>query len=232
MDYIDRINEKSVKSRGKTVNEIIYEILREDILHCVMVPGQKIIENELSKTMNVSRTPIRNAIEVLLKEGLLLRNGKGVFVSALSKNDILKILEVRSSMEPYATKLAAERRTQKDIDDLTEFTNMLIEDKNRSGYYDYKFHWTIYSATKNKYFCIMQNLLDMSFFRMHYYQDQVGPLYDSAERYYQEHKNILTPIINQDGKESFEKARMHIKYIVTLHTLVEKNGENQPSEAE
>jgi DNA-binding GntR family transcriptional regulator len=197
-----------------------------------MIPGQKITESELSKNMNVSRTPVRNAIELLLAEGLLFRNEKGVFISALSKNDILKILEIRSVVEPYAAKLAAERRTQKDIDELVKFVNMLIEDENHSGYYDYKFHWMIYSATKNKYFYIVQNLLDTSFLRMHYYQDQMGPLYDSAERYYQEHKNILTPIINQNGKESYEKARMHIRYILTLHTIVEKNGKNQTSEAE
>ena len=94
----------------RPLREIVYEELREGILTGAIKPGTRMMEVDLAEEMGVSRTPVREAIRKLEKEGLVtIRPRKGAYASDISVKSMMDILEVRSNLEGLAAYLAAER---------------------------------------------------------------------------------------------------------------------------
>ena len=87
--------------------------LRQSILTGEMKPGERLMEIPLSKKMDVSRTPIREAIRILELEGLVtMTPRKGVVVAQISEESLRDVLEVRRSLDKLAITLACERITE------------------------------------------------------------------------------------------------------------------------
>ena len=75
--------------RITTIKQQVYEILRDDICSGVYAPGQQIQETELSKKLEISRSPIREALRQLVSEGLAVEYpNRGVFVKTYTPKDI------------------------------------------------------------------------------------------------------------------------------------------------
>ena len=87
-------------------------------------PGQRLIEEQLAESLGASRTPVRQAIHMLQREGLAERAGRGGFVvRALSLKDAEEILDMRAILESSAARRAAERSLPTDIDELEKLNN-------------------------------------------------------------------------------------------------------------
>ena len=96
---------------------IVYEELKMRILKGEIAPGQRLMEVETSEELGVSRTPVREAIKKLEKEGLVVvEPRRGTYAAQISDNDLIEILEVRESLEALAAQYAAKRMkaTQKE----------------------------------------------------------------------------------------------------------------------
>ena len=84
----------------RPLREMVYEELKMQILTGAIIPGTRMMEVELAEEMGVSRTPIREAIRKLEKEGLVtIEPRRGAYASQISTGDMVEILEVRQSME-------------------------------------------------------------------------------------------------------------------------------------
>ena len=98
-----------------------YNVLRASIIEGVYPPGGRVTEQEAAAAAGVSRTPIREALRRLEAEGLLsFTSQQGAVVTSWSQRDAEDIFELRSMLEGYAARLAAERATKQDILDLRE----------------------------------------------------------------------------------------------------------------
>ncbi len=87
----------------RPLRDIVYEELKMQILKGQIVPGTRMMEVEMAEEMGVSRTPIREAIRKLEKEGLVtIEPRKGAYASQISTKDMVDILEVRQNMEGLA----------------------------------------------------------------------------------------------------------------------------------
>jgi len=85
-----------------------YQSIREKILNCVYQPGSMIFENQLCTELQLSRTPIREALNRLEQEGWLqIVPKRGILVKGISVNDVLCIFQTRYYIEPIALSLAA-----------------------------------------------------------------------------------------------------------------------------
>ncbi|MEE0182286.1 MAG: GntR family transcriptional regulator, partial [Anaerovoracaceae bacterium] len=92
----------------RPLREIVYEELKMQILTGKIVPGTRMMEVELADDMGVSRTPIREAIRQLEKEGLVtIEPRRGAYASQISVKDMVDILEVRQNLEGLAAFFAA-----------------------------------------------------------------------------------------------------------------------------
>lgn len=102
-----------------SIEEIIYNKLKSAILDRVLAPGTQLVENTISKKLNTSRTPIRNAIRKLSSEGLINTiPNKGAFVISPSLEDIVEAYQLRSELECIAIRFCVDKITDKDIEEL------------------------------------------------------------------------------------------------------------------
>ena len=97
----------------RPLREIVYEELKREILVGEIAPGTRMMEIELADEMGVSRTPVREAIRKLEKEGLVtIEPRKGAYASDVSIKDMVDVLEVREDLEAMAAALAAQTVTE------------------------------------------------------------------------------------------------------------------------
>ncbi|PLS18571.1 GntR family transcriptional regulator [Bacillus sp. M6-12] len=104
----------------------VYEQIKEDIIFGNLKPGERLTEESLANGLNVSRTPIREAIKTLEIEGLLVRYNRGIFVREFSEVDIQQLYDLRVFLEGYAAGQAAINRTEMDVDKLTNINQIMI----------------------------------------------------------------------------------------------------------
>lgn len=125
----------------RNLRDEVYKILYHSITTGVFTPGTQLKEVDLVDELDVSRTPIREALNQLSKEGLVeIIPRKGAFVRRWTKEEALEILFLREALESLAGRLATSRMTDEEIDALE--TLMVEYEKGRLKYVeaDKKFH--------------------------------------------------------------------------------------------
>lgn len=119
--------------RHQTLREKILETIREAILRGTLRPGEKVPEPELAERFGISRTPIREAFRQLESEGFLtVVPRKGAVVTDLSERDVEEFYSIKSILEGYAARIAAEKLSDRDIERLNGI-NERLEQLAREG---------------------------------------------------------------------------------------------------
>lgn len=197
----------------RPLRELVYEELRNLILTGKIKPGTRMMEIELAEEMGVSRTPIREAIRKLEKEGLVtIEPRKGAYASEVSLKDMIDILEVRGNLEGLAAAYAAERMTEPEKEELLAVAKK-FEEAVASGnmadmiHYDTRFHHLIVEASRNNHLIHMVEQLQelVLRFRYIYYKD-----FKRAEEMPPEHRRIFQAILSGDGQNAKFEAFDHI----------------------
>lgn len=100
----------------KSLGQHVFENLKNAIVKGDMQPGGRLIESRLAETLGISRTPVREAIHKLEREGYLRKLSRGGFsVLGLSREDVEETFGIRSVLESYAARLAAEKHRKAEI---------------------------------------------------------------------------------------------------------------------
>ena len=197
----------------RPLRELVYEELRNLILSGEIKPGTRMMEIELADSMGVSRTPIREAIRKLEKEGLVtIEPRKGAYVSTISMNDIVNILQIRGTLEGLAATLAATRIKEIELMKLKEASQAFdraVEEGNTKEMIsnDTLFHHIIVEASGNDLLIKMVTDLQKIIlrFRYLYYKN-----FKRAEKMPPEHANILRAIETGSGETARSAAEFHI----------------------
>ena len=146
---------KSIFNVKKHLSDTLFESVLDHIVSGEYPPGQMISEKDLCKEFNVSRTPFREAIRKLEEMRMVEVVPRfGTYVTEVDINEVTAAFEVRLYMEVVAAKLAAERRTDEQIDALEALLNeaktmkgsMVWHDKR---YFDRRLHEIIWEASHN-----------------------------------------------------------------------------------
>lgn len=104
---------------NEPLKELVYKAFRKTIILGEIPAGQRINEKEFSEVMNISRTPIRYALQKLVEEGLVDHvKGVGIIVRGISLNDANEIYAIRKSLDVLATITAMKEMTSDDFDEL------------------------------------------------------------------------------------------------------------------
>lgn len=134
----------------------VYKHLRDDILEGRYQTGDFLIETKLADELNVSRTPIREAIKQLEREGLVVSiSSRGVMVQGFSGQDIDDIFIIRQLIEGQAAYWAAERIDAAGLNRLAEIIELMElytrkNDVANLARLDTEFHDIIFSASKSR----------------------------------------------------------------------------------
>ena len=93
------------QTERKTLGDQVYRFIRESIIHLQLKPGQMVYENELSRNLGISRTPIREAFRMLLSEEFIeILPQRGARIAYISKKKVQDAWFIRSSLEVSAFK--------------------------------------------------------------------------------------------------------------------------------
>jgi DNA-binding GntR family transcriptional regulator len=98
-----------------TPGEETYAAIRRSILEGALRPGERIVEQQLAETLNVSRTPVREALLKLERDNLVARIGRGMAVRTYSSDEVRDIYNLRAHLESYGARLAADRITEAEL---------------------------------------------------------------------------------------------------------------------
>ena len=198
----------------KPLKDLVYLELKHKILTGEIISQTRLMEIDLSEKMNVSRTPIREAIKRLADDGLVkVEPRKGAYVANISIKDMLDVFEVREDMEGFCAKLAAERISDEEKEELRKIASDYEDainkiDKERIIELDEKFHNFIVSCSGNETLSEMVNYVqELSLrFRYLYYND--FSLYESTA---EQHNRIMEAINGGRAEEARTEADAHVK---------------------
>jgi DNA-binding GntR family transcriptional regulator len=142
-------------NRGLGVD--IAERLRSAILNGYFGPGERLPEEQLAKTMGVSRGPVREALAKLEREGLIvIRRNRGAFVAQLSREDLDEVYSLRVAIERLAVERCVANATDNDIADLQGVVDHISElmehgiTEQQSAELDLEFHDIIYRSGRHR----------------------------------------------------------------------------------
>lgn len=215
-----RINKKGNKAMINTNNNdhrplrvLVYEELKMRILKGEIAPGQRLMEVETSEELGVSRTPVREAIKKLEKEGLVVvEPRKGTYAAQISDNDLIEILEVRESLEALAAQYAVKRMKSSQKDKLISVAkkyNKAVESGKLPLMikYDTEFHRILVEGSNNRTLINLIEQLQELLLRFRYlYYDNTR----RAEQNPPEHQRIIDAVVAGDEKEAYAATMAHI----------------------
>jgi DNA-binding GntR family transcriptional regulator len=146
---------------GSTKLERAARVLRGAILRGDLRPGQKLKQQELAEQLEMSATPVREVLRILVAEGLLVYVPyKGVFVAEISLEENAQIVPIRTALERLAVELSVPRLTDCDIEGIAALDGEIVDawgqmDLVQVRRYNYEFHSAIYGASGSPILCAM-----------------------------------------------------------------------------
>jgi len=220
--------------KPKRISKQVFDQIRELIYKGEFKPGSQIPpERELAASMQVSRTSVRNAIEKLVKLGLLRQvQGQGTFVSSPDEREgnplsaamntdeatFFDLLEVRMGLECNAARLAAIRGTAGDIlaiqKSLDEMADDLASINTISTAADTSFHMAITFATKNPVLIhLTRNFYDFLFVGIKKNLTHMEENKVAYEDVLEHHRTVFDHIKNRQPDQAYEAMHKHILYV-------------------
>lgn len=200
------------RPRTTYVDDVILAV-RTAVLKGDFPPGQRLSEPELARELGVSRTPVREALRALEREGLLQRTpGRGIVVVDITPDDVDEIYTIKSVLEGVAVRLACRRATDKEIERLYRFTDEMqaLADKDDIAAYaavSREFHAALIRAARSRPLSEVYRLVDAPIQRLRVFAlAQPGRPRASVR----EHRAILDAIARRDPEAAEALIRTHV----------------------
>jgi len=207
--------ENNLKIDGyELLNQKVYRVLKESIIKGFLEPGTKLLENRIAEKMQVSRTPVREAMQKLVAEGFVKTTpNQTIVVTEVSPEDIKEVLQIRGVLEGLAARIAAKKINRQEIDELESVvTQMSLHvTKENLSYYckvDDEFHNLILNICGNKWIIQIRDNLGSFIYRFRIKSLSVpGRLKHSLE----EHRKIMESLKKHDSKNADRLSQVHME---------------------
>lgn len=191
----------------------VYDEIKRGILKGQYMPGDVLTERKLSDEMGISRTPIREAMQMLAHDGwLVMETYKGAVVREFDLEYVLEVLKIRKSLEMLAVEDAVLNLTDRDLEELEEIARCQRDMLNHYDEYDYiemdrKFHQKIYELSHNR---TLQSLLNnfndiISFFGIRALKQKERKITTMEE-----HQKILNAVKSRDAGAAVRAMEEHM----------------------
>lgn len=216
MSEEEKVIYESATTDKASLRERVFQSIRQSILDGKYKQGDTLRESAIASELNVSRTPVREAIRQLELEGLVRSiPNKETVVCGITEEDVQDIFMVRSKLEGVAGRLAAERITEEELEkmhEILELTEFYANkgDISRIESLDHTFHDLIYNATKSK---IIKHIL--SDFHAYIQQTRKKSIATPGriQGLLEEHNAIYEAIKNRDGDKAEELINAHLEKV-------------------
>jgi DNA-binding GntR family transcriptional regulator len=186
-----------------------YHEIRGLIVSLELAPGALIDERELIERLEIGRTPVREALRRLAHERLVeVYPRRGMFVTGVDVRELARLSEVRELLEPEAARLAAERATDADREQLGLLLTELDAGGSELMDLDERIHRAVYRAAHNalleatleQYYVLALRIWSMALDRAHELEEAV-----------EAHRALLEAIQAGDGERAADTMRAHVQ---------------------
>lgn len=189
-----------------------YVRLLDEIRTSALRPGNRLTETDLARRLQVSRTPIREAIRRLEADGLVEHVPRvGAVVRSLDYTEVMELYEMRAVLESTAARMAARAASDIEIAELEAINAEMadaVEDAARIYHLNRQFHLMLRDAAKNRFLIKSMNALQKTLMIL-------GPSTLSetarASEAIVEHDAILATLRDRDGQQAETRMRAHIE---------------------
>jgi DNA-binding GntR family transcriptional regulator len=217
-----------------SLGEVVAERLRQAILDDELAPGEHLREDEISEMLQVSRGPVRAALLILQREGLVdLAPHRGATVARLSIEDVGEIYSLRTALETLAIRLAIRRGEPADLDAIEESLAELTAGTRRKptdavgGRLDLGFHDNIFKAAHHERLWESWCSVRMQVYWCMLSRKPAPP--DWCATVVEEHRRLLAAI--RSGRESVAAAEAAQHISVAYNRICSRLFEPEPSPA-
>ncbi|MCY7887357.1 GntR family transcriptional regulator [Bacillus spizizenii] len=192
---------KPVRQTAKT---IALEQIQKWIVEGILAPGEKINDDELAKALGVSRTPVREALQLLAVQGFVeMSPGKETRISQIEKNDVFKVYPPMAALQSTAAELAIENIESSHLEEMAAINQQMKAAIDRNEIYevlglDKTFHDVMIDAADNEYIQNFTSVLHMHILRLEYL------FFKSPQNSIEEHEQIIQACKEKDRKKAAE----------------------------
>lgn len=206
----------SSQPRFLSKSDYAYEVVKQRILSEDLEPGAVVSQERIASDIGVSTTPLREALKRLATEGLVhLGSYRDARVTQLSADEARSLYEVRLNLDPLAARLAAERRTEGDIDAIRATLEAL---QPLSGDVEWEaltahreFHRAVYRASANLPLVeVLEGLWDKADRYRQAGLKQHPATAEDRERVRSEHRALAEAVAAGDPQSAYDVMHAHV----------------------
>lgn len=199
----------------------VFTRIREDILSLKLSPGEVITERLLQSSYGVSRTPIRQALTELVREGHIIKFERSYAVAPFDLHRLKEIFEYREWVEDAAIRLGCERARSSEIDAIQAAVDRDLFNAPLTNSLD--FHVQLAALSRNR--CLREAVLDVANrTRRARSLNSITP--EMLQRAHYEHSEILLFVRERRAEEAASALRRHARdsWFKTMQAVEEKRG--------
>ena len=197
-----------------TRKHLAYHFLKDAILEQKYSPGQALLEETIATELGISRTPVREAIRELSREGLVETSpNRRAIVRALTTMELLDIFEIKIRLEGLCAAHAAERSAKTTAQELGKTLKAMAaaakaRDKQAYLRADEAFHAAIYAGAKNER--VREIITDLNA-QWHRMRQGMAAIESRMETAVEEHQRIAQAIGAGDAEQAETAMRIHLE---------------------
>jgi DNA-binding GntR family transcriptional regulator len=205
------------------LHEQVVSRLRQMLVEGRIAPGAKLNERELSEVLEVSRTPLREAIKMLAAEGLVeLVPNRGAIAVQLTEEDVRNTFEVMAGLEAQSGELAAQRITDRELAEIRAMHYEMLAAYTRrdlSNYYRLNalIHRAINASAKNPVLSATYDRVNARLQALRFRSNQVEEKWKSAMK---EHEQMIDALAAHDAAAMRKVLAAHLQN--KLETVLEQ----------
>ena len=209
-----RAQPKAFVRNEENLTQMAYRKIKEMMLNCDIIPGQRLIFVDLAKRLGVSRTPVNNALSILAKEGFLdFVPNQGYTVHQITREEANALYEIREIIELGAVRQAIRKLTSEKLDLLRRqkrlYEKAVLEQVSRGRFtLDQEFHACYVQMAENPYLTDYFREVYQRIFLRHRIE---GLPAGRAKEVVVEHNRIFKAISLKDVEKTKELIKHHIK---------------------
>ncbi len=211
-----RKSENEPRSLGRNVYDAIVSAIRDGIYR----PGSALREEEVAARLNVSRTPVREALGKLQEKGLLeAAPGRGLAVAVLSTAQIFELYAIREELEGIVARYAVHHATPAEIANLERINALFstVDDPVSAARLNREFHARLYDAARNRY--LRQAVEDL--------HETIALLSDTTFSHpgriavaAEEHERLLDAMRRRNAADAERHAIDHIREALKIRLMI------------
>ena len=202
-----------------------YSLVLAAIDEGTYLPGDRLVESELAERFGVSRTPVREALQRLETQSVLVRDGRSMVVSSLDHDQLGELYVVRAELEGLAARLAAQHAAPEEVRVLREMVEQdmkLLGNPQKLSRANRRFHRQLHLASHNRY---LVQQLEMVHRTMALLATTTFVVTGRDLAALKEHSLIVKAIEERDGEAAAAALKAHISMAYQTRLKTDANAE-------